>query len=274
MHFRSMYAAALILTLAFPLAAGSAEPQRAGPPTATIGPAAFIRPAPEGYRFPNGMIFHYEAEWRLLKAGTATLRLDAAGPEQRVSVTADTIGVVTLLYRIQDQFESYFDRRSFCSLSLSKHSEEGLHKRQTVIRFDQTRRKALLDERNLRNGETKHTERDIPGCVTDVFSGVYYIASLPLEPGSNYIFPLNDGGQTVDVRARVEAREEIKTDAGTFRTVRVQPESDSGVLKERGQVWLWYTDDPSHMLVQMRTRLLWGSLYIRLVRVEREGAHN
>lgn len=273
MRLRPLHAAILILTMAFPLVAGSAEPQRASVPTDTIGPAAFIRPAPEGYRFPNGMIAHYDAEWRLLKAGTATMRLDAAGPEQRVSVTADTIGVVTLLYRIQDQFESYFDRRSFCSLSLSKHSEEGLHKRQTVIRFDQARRKAVLDERNLRNGESKHTERDIPGCVTDLFSGVYYIASLPLEPGSNYVFPLNDGGQTVNVRVRAEEREEIKTDAGTFHTIRVQPEADSGVLKERGKVWLWYTDDPAHILVQMRTRLLWGTLNFRLARLERESTH-
>jgi hypothetical protein len=175
-----------------------------------------------------------------------------------------------MLYRVQDRFESYFDRHSFCSLSLTKQSEEGLHQRHTVIRFDQVRRKAVLDERNLRTGQTKHTEQDTPGCVTDVLSGMYYLASLPLEPGSVSMFPLNDGGRTVNVQAVTEAREDIKTDAGTFRTVRVQLSADSGVLKNRGKVWLWYSDDANHTLIQVRTRLFWGTLNIRLARVEHE----
>ncbi len=228
-----------------------------------------IRPTPDNYRFPNGEILHYTAEWRLWNAGVATLRIDAAGSEQKVTATADSTGFVSLLYRVTDRFESYFDRKTFCSSHIFKHSEEGLHKRETNIRFDPLRRKAILDERNLRNNETKHTEQDIPACVTDVLSGIYYVGSLPLEPGAVYTFPLNDGGKTVDVRAHVEAREEIKTDAGTFKTIRVQPESDSGVLKSRGKVWVWYSDDAAHIPVQMRARLFWGTLTIKLARVER-----
>ena len=183
---------------------------------------------------------------------------------------ADAIGVVALLYRVADRFDSYFDRKTFCSSHISKHSEEGRHFRDTSIRFDYSRKKAILDERNLKSGETKHTEEDIPGCVSDVLSAIYYVGSLPLEPGSTYTFPLNDGGKTVDVKAHVEAREEVKTEAGTFRTIRVQPESDSGVLKSRGKVWVWYTDDASHLPVQMRARLFWGTLTFRLTRVERQ----
>lgn len=240
---------------------------------ATIGPVAYIRPVPATYNFPHGTVLHYDAEWRLWKAGTATIKIDAAGPEERVSASADAIGVVAILYRVQDRFESYFDRHSFCSLSLTKQSIEGLHQRNTVIRFDQIHRKSILDERNLRTGETKHTEQDIPGCVTDVLSGMYYLASLPLEPGSISTFPLNDGGQTVNVNAVTEAREDIKTDAGLFHTVRVQLTADAGVLKNRGKVWLWYSDDPGHTLVQVRTRLFWGTLNIRLARVDHETAH-
>jgi hypothetical protein len=67
-----------------------------------------------------------------------------------------------------------------------------------------------------------------------------------------------------------EAREDVKTDAGTFRTVRVQLTADSGELKSRGKVWLWYSDDANHTLIQVRTRLFWGTLNIRLARVEHE----
>ena len=272
MRHRCLHVLILILLMVSALLASAPDTQHPGA-VDTIGPASMIRPVPEGHSFPHGTVLHYDAEWRLWKAGTATMRIDAAGPEERVTASADAIGVVAMLYRVQDRFESYFDRRSFCSLSLTKRSEEGLHQRHTIIRFDQVRRKSILDERNLRNGQTKHTEQDIPGCVTDVLSGMYYLASLPLEPGSASMFPLNDGGQTVNVRAEVEAREEIKTDAGTFRTVRVQLSADAGVLKNRGKVWIWYSDDPNHTLVQVRTRLFWGTLNIRLARIDHEPSH-
>ena len=250
--------------------APTGNPQTARPQQATIGPQSHIRPVADGYRFPNGQTLHYTAEWRLWTAGSATLRMDAVGAEQRVTGSADSAGFVALLYKVADRFEAYFDRQTFCSSRLTKHTEEGRHRRDTQIRYDYVRRKAVLDEKNLKSGETKHQEEDIPRCVTDVISGIFYVGSLPLAPGNSYIFPLNDGGKTVDVRAHVEAREEIKTDVGTFKTVRVQPEAESGVLKNRGRIWVWYTDDAAHIPIQMRARLFWGTLTFRLNRIERQ----
>jgi len=257
---------ALILLFSFVALSGT----RAQAPAGNVMTAnSSIRPVPEGYRFANGETLHYTAEWRLWNAGVATIRMEAAGTEQKISATADSMGFVSLLYKVADRFESQFDRKSFCSSRIFKHSEEGLHKRETNIRFDPVRKKSVLDERNLRNNQTKHTEQDIPPCVTDVLSGIFYVGSQSLEQNAVYTFPLNDGGATVEVRAHVEGREEIKTDAGTFKTIRVHPESDSGVLKSRGKVWVWYSDDAAHIPVQMRARLFWGTLTIKLARVER-----
>ncbi len=236
--------------------------------TISSEPKASILPASDSHRFPNNQTLHYDAEWRLWKAGAATLRIEQAGESQHVIGTAEASGAVAVLYRVQDRLESYFDRRSFCSQRILKHSEEGLHKRETTIVFDQ-RGKSLLDERNLRNGEVKHQETDSPACVTDVLSGLYYLAAHPLEPGTSYLFPLNDGGKTVDVKAYVEGREEVKTDAGLFHTFRVAVSSDSGPLKGRGKVWIWYTDDAAHLPVQMRSRLFWGTMTLRLIRIDK-----
>jgi hypothetical protein len=244
-------------------------PSAAPVPQDTIGPQSYIRPAPDSYHFPNGQTLHYTAEWRLWNAGVGTVKLETVGSEQKISATADSIGFVSLLYKVADRFEAYSDRKSLCSTHIFKHSEEGLHKRDTNIRFDQVRRKAVLDEKNLKNNETKHTEQDTPGCVTDVISAIFYVGSLPLEPGKAYTFPLNDGGNTVDVKAYVRAREDIKTDAGTFHTIRVEPEAESGNLKGKGKAWIWYTDDANHTPVQMRTRMFWGMLTFKLTRIEK-----
>jgi hypothetical protein len=238
---------------------------------ATISAVAkpVIQPASESYRFPNNQTLHYDAEWRLWKAGMGTLKIEQNGEQQHVIATAEASGAVAVLYRVQDRLESYFDRRSFCSQRIQKHAEEGLHKRDTTLVFDAFHGKSVLDERNLRNGEIKHQETDSPACVTDVLSGIYYLGAQRLEPGASYLFPLNDGGKTVDVKAYVEGREDVKTDAGTFRTVRVAVYSDAGPLKGRGKVWVWYTDDASHLPVQMRSHLFWGTMTLRLTRLEK-----
>jgi hypothetical protein len=248
------------------LAQAPAHPQPSGD---VIGPVAHIQPPPANYKFPDGVTYVYAAEWRLWNAGTATLHVDSAGGAQQVTAKADSSGFVSLLYRVHDRFDAFFDPRTFCSQRLHKHTEEGFRKRETEIQYDYARRKSVLDEVNLKTNERKHSEQDIPGCVTDVLSGILYVGSLPLQVGNTYVFPLNDGGKTVDVSISVEGREQIKTDAGVFATLRVQPTGSSGLLKERGRVWIWYSDDAQHIPVQMRARMFWGTLNLRLQRIDR-----
>ena len=244
------------------------QPVRAQQASIFSPPTPEIDPARDGYVYPTQTL-HYEAEWRLWKAGTATIRIQpGAGDLEHVIGTAEASGAVAVLYRVEDRIESYFDRHTNCSYSIIKHSEEGFHKRETTLVFDGAHGKSVLDERNLRNGETKHQETDSPACVTDVLSGIFYVGSLHLEPGITHLFPLNDGGKTVDVTSFVEGREDVKTDAGTFHTVRVAIYSNAGTLKGRGKVWIWYTDDAAHIPVQMRSRLFWGTMTLRLTRRE------
>ncbi len=239
-------------------------------PQAAIGPVSQIHPPPNGYSFLSGQVFVYEAEWRLWNAGTARISLEQAGDNQRITATADSSGVVSLLYPVHDRFQSVVDRRTFCSVSIAKHTEEGFRSRETLINFNYPRRRAVLDETNLKSGEAKHEEKEIPACVTDVIGGIFYLGAQPLLPDATYNFPVNDGGETVEVRAHVEAREQIKTAAGTFATVRVAPEATSGKLKNRGRVWVWYSDDARHIPVQMRARMFWGTLTLRLARLEKK----
>lgn len=238
-------------------------------PTATIGPSAQILPPPANYRFPDGQSYVYAAEWHLFNAGTATVKLESTGTEQKVTAIADSAGVANVLYGVHDRFEARFDPKTFCSLGLTKHTEEGPHKRDTHVTFDYPKRKSMLQEKNLKTGENKQVENDIPPCVTDVVTGFYYLASLPLQLGNSYTFPVNDGGKTAEVTARVEGKEKVKVPAGEFQTIRVAAEANSGTLKGRGRVWAWFTDDANHTPVQMRAKLSWGTLLFRLQRIDR-----
>jgi hypothetical protein len=267
-----------ILTAAALTAGGSGQataPSQATRPAAShtqsqasIGAGAHVESLRPGFEFPRQTL-RYEAEYRFWTAGVATLRVERSGNQEHVSGAADSTGVVALLFRAHDRFNSYFDAHSLCSSRLVKHTEEGSHWRETVITFDYSRGKAVLEEKNLKDNQSKRTENDIPGCVTDVVSGILYVASLPLQQGATYSFPLNDGGKTVTINAHVEGREQIKTPAGTFQTIRVGPEGDYSVLKNRGRIWIWYSDDERHLPVQIRAKLFWGTLTVYLASIEK-----
>ncbi len=236
-----------------------------------VSNASSIHPPPPGHQFPNGLTLIYQAEWRLWTAGQARFTLEDAGANmQRITGTAESAGFVSALYPVHDRFQSVFDRRTSCSQSINKHAEEGFHKRETLINFNYTRHKSILDETNLKNSEVKHVENDIPACVTDVVSGIFYVAAQKLAVGDTYTFPLNDGNKTLDVTVHVEAKEQVKVPAGTFNSIRIAPQATAGVLKDRGRVWIWYSDDARHIPVQMRARMLWGTLTFKLLSTEQK----
>ncbi len=257
-------ALAVILIVGQGLSQGSSVAQAQNQQSGGQQPAPGIQPLSPNFQFPVNQNLSYQVEWRLFSAGTVNLKIENTGDVYHVAGSADSSGVIAVFYRVVDRFQSYFDARTQCSSHIVKHTEEGSHRRETNIRFDYPRRKAVLDERNLKNNETKHEEFDIPPCVTDVLSGIFYVASLPLQVGQTYAFPLNDGNKTVNVRVHVETREQVKTPAGTFPAIRVQPEGDSGMLKKRGKIWIWYSDDARHIPVQVKARMFWGSVVIRL----------
>jgi len=206
----------------------------------------------------------YSVDWRVFPAGTAVVRFEANGDQERITASADTIGAINLLFHVSDHFQSSFDRATGCTAEFDKQTVEGRRQVNSTLKLDYPQGKSILDEKNLVTGQTKHVETPVSGCLTDLLSGVFYASSQPMEVGKSFVIPVVDALHTVPVTMKVEGREEIKTPIGTFKTVRVQPTADAGVVKNRGNIWVWYTDDDRHLPVQMRARLFWGTITFRL----------
>ena len=226
--------------------------------------AATLMPPRAGFSFPQKQTLIYTVDWRVFTAGTAVLHFEANGNSERITANADTIGAINLLFHVGDRFQSTFDRDKGCTNEFDKQTVEGRRQINSTLRMDYGQGKSILDEKNQITGQTKHVETPIPGCLTDLLTGVYYASSQPMEVGKSFVIPVVDALHTVPVTMKVEGREEIKTTLGTFKTIRVQPTADAGVVKNRGNIWIWYTDDERHLPVQMRARLFWGTITFRL----------
>lgn len=225
--------------------------------------AAFPAPAPQ-FPIPVTETLVYAVDWRVFPAGTATFHLKSDGSNEHVTATAVSVGTVNLLFPVADRYESIFDRHTGCSFEYRKQIEEGRRRLTGEMQLDYGLHLQKLSEKNLVTGTSKQQTTSIPGCVTDVLSGIFYVATQPLEVGHDLRFPLADGGKVVAVTMKVEAKETVVTPAGTFSTIRVEPTADAGVVKNRGTILIWYSDDARHLPVQVRARLFWGTITMRL----------
>jgi hypothetical protein len=227
-----------------------------------------LAPPRAGFTFPQKQTLTYSVDWRVFPAGTAVLHFEAMGNRERLTANADTVGAINLLFHVGDRFQSTFDRDKGCTYEFDKQTVEGRRQINSTLRLDYGQGKSILDEKNLVTGQPKHLEVPISGCLTDLLTGVFYASSQPMELGQTFVLPVVDAMHTVPVTMKVEGREEIKTTLGTFKTLRVQPTADAGVVKNRGNIWIWYTDDARHMPVQIRARLFWGTITFHLQSVE------
>lgn len=239
----------------------SARPSFASLPTSRI-----VAP-PGSYTLPRDK-YVYSVRWQLLHAGTSTVKIERSASVMHVTGTADSAGVPNTIYPVHDTFDADIDPGTFCTLEISKHNLEGQRRRDMTIRFDYGRAKSHVETKDLKTSQSKEEEFDIPPCVTDVISGFFYIASLPLAPGFSETFPVNENGRTSDISLVVEAREKIKVQAGEFPSLRLKAQPISGPMQGKGVLWIWFSDDGRHIPVQMKSKLGFATLLFHLERIE------
>jgi len=227
-----------------------------------------LPPPRQGFSFPIKQTLTYAVDWRVFPAATAVLHLEADGTKEHLTATGDTLGAINLLFHVSDKFQATFDREKGCTAEFDKQTVEGRRQINSTLKLDYAQGKSTLEEKNLTTGQSKRLEAGIPGCLTDLLTGVFYASSQPMEVGKSFDMPVVDPLKTVVVTMKAEGKEELKTPAGTFKTIRVEPTADAGVVKNRGQIWIWYTDDERHLPVQMRARSFWGTITFRLASVE------
>jgi hypothetical protein len=80
-------------------------------------------------------------------------------------------------------------------------------------------------------------------------------------------------GKTYELRFKFDAREVIKTEIGTFKTIRVKPQLIEGrVFKDNEALTLWVTDDENKIPIRVESDIFVGSVKVDLA--EMSGIRN
>ncbi len=249
-----------------PGSAASSQAAALGRPIATAN-----LPAPRpGWTYPQRQTLTYEVDWRVFPAGTAVVHLEQSGDAQRVTVTGDSLGAFNLIFRVSDRFQSAFGLKTGCSTGITRQQTEGSRQVNADQQFSNRQSHATYDERTLITHSHRVEQTSIPACVVDPLSAIFYVASQPLQVGQQFHLPVVQAASALDVTVHVEAREALRTPSTTYQTLRVQPTWTNTVVRNSGNIWVWYTDDDRHIPVQVRARLFWGTITFRLTTIEQK----
>lgn len=236
-------------------------------PDAAVAQPVIAPPSQSEARLPAGAVavpfivgerLEYDVKFGSLKVGGGSMEVKEI-TEVRGHTTWHTIFRITggiPLYRVNDMYESWFDVLTLNSLRYHQDVDEGSYERQ--------RRYEIYPERGMLKENDREEEPTVASPL-DEGSFLYFVRTIPLEIGRTYEFARYFKAQGNPVRIRVLRKETVTTPAGTFNTVVLQPTFQTkGIFSQNGKAEVWITDDARRMMVQMKSKLSFGSLNLYL----------
>lgn len=209
----------------------------------------------------------FDVEWRLIHAGTVVVQTQKSHGDLRL----DSAGMVSTLFKIHDIYTSDYEE-GFCGTASVMDSMEGKRHHETRVTFDRARNHATYQERDvLKDAVIRSNEVDVPNCVHEMAGALLKLRSMTIDPGQSAQIPMSDGRRWSPVKIEAQEREDVKTAAGAFKTIRYEAFLMNGVIFNRkGKTEIWLTDDARHLPVQIRLRMNFpiGSVTLQLQKEE------
>ncbi|MBI2407660.1 MAG: DUF3108 domain-containing protein [Gemmatimonadetes bacterium] len=161
-----------------------------------------------------------------------------------------------LALRVDDVLETWMDAVTLSSLRFEQDFKEIGRERQKTFEIFPDKKTYV---------QSGKPERPSVAEPLDDGSFLYFIRTVPLEPGQTYEFHRYFIPDRNPVKIRVLRRETVNVPAGTFNCVVLQPVIKAkGIFSENGQAEIWLTDDERRIMVQMKSKLPFGSLNLFL----------
>jgi hypothetical protein len=223
------------------------------------------------FPFPEKLV--YRIEWHLVTAGNATFNLSRVkANDWKISLDLESAGIVTKLYRVLDTYTAFSDGQ-FCAADSVLDAQEGKRHRVTRLNFDSAKNRVTYDERDMIANKSTSKIIDVYPCTREVAGALTTLRMMDLPPDKSATVAVTDGKKIAKARIDALARETITVEGKSYQTIRYEAFLFNNVLyKRKGRLFIWITDDPERLPVQLRVQLGFpvGNITLELVKEERE----
>ncbi len=223
--------------------------------------------------FQPGERLTYDISWsRLINAGTAVMEVAETKQTNgdtayRLVSTANSGRLLSKFYRVSDRIESVFDITSRASLFYSLDQEHGTRKKKREMTFNSAEGTVTV----LSDGRTE--KYDVPPGIQDPLSALYYVRMQQnFVVGKSIVVNVHDDDKNWSVEVQVLDREKLQTPLGEVETIKLKTYPKyGGVFQNKGEIYIWLTDDARKIPVLMKSTISIGSIVSTLVAVTMPG---
>jgi hypothetical protein len=261
--------AALVLAAGTLAAAAFLAPARRSgadrPPVVVAAREALPKDRLFAVPFGEGETLVYTIAWLKIEGGGMTLKTarettSDGVPMHRITLTATSNDYVSKFYPVRDLYETWVDARDFQPLRFEKHAREGRYESDEVEEFDLGKK----------IGSWREDRTPLPDRIQDIISSFYFLRAQPLAVGWDVRVDMFSRGKIYKLKAAVLEKERVETEAGVFEAFKVQPqlrENETAEDRNRGKLFLWFSDDDRRLPVMAKTVMPIGSVTARLTKV-------
>ncbi len=216
---------------------------------------------------------HFSISWSGgVKIGDLYLSVRPQEQGRGLAITARVTdyGLFHLFYPVNDTFTTLVQGDYFLPYRYDIHQVEGSSM--------DVRRLSLYDQKGffVRYRKNSNPEKvySLDGPVYNEFSAFYITRVLHFALSNTPIVPTFADEKRHPVKVRVLAREKRHTFFGTINTIKVMPVMDfKGLYDKDGDTVFWLSDDQCRVPVEVRSKILIGSLVGKLIEYSNPACH-
>jgi hypothetical protein len=218
--------------------------------------------------FKDGESLRYKMSYSgFLRAGTAVLEVNEKDLNgKKVFYTKGigwTSGMIKWFFKVDDKYESYFDKDIIKPYVFKRKIDEGGYKKHRITSFNHNSKKAYIQD-FISQKDTSVAFHN----VQDMLSSFYYLRNSDvksMKKGEEIAIDMFLDSQVYPFKLRFLGREVLKTKFGKVKTMIFRPLVQSGrIFKAQESVTLWITDDANKIPIKMKADLAVGSLRAEL----------
>jgi hypothetical protein len=200
-----------------------------------------------------------------LKAGNATLEVKESKfegkPVYHVVGKGWTTGAIKWFFKVDDRYESYFDKQTGLPYKFIRKIDEGGHTKDIEIHFDHKAKKAHVNDKKRK----KESEFATADQVQDMVSAYYYLRNNykteTIKEGDVVSLNMFFDEENYEFKLKFLGREILKTEFGDIKTLKFRPYVMAGrVFKEQESLTLWVSADDNKIPLRIKADLRVGSL--------------
>ncbi|MEC4050162.1 DUF3108 domain-containing protein [Flavobacterium sp. SUN046] len=215
--------------------------------------------------FDVGEWFKFRIHYGFVTAGYATLEVKEATRNNKKVFHAIgkgfTTGVSKMFFKVEDNYESYFDKNTGKPFQYVRKIDEGGYTKDQEGFFNQDKNTILVKDYKNKTEKTFNT----PENIQDIVSTFYYLRNHPnvdrLKVGESIAIDMFFDDETTKFKLKYIGKEDLDTKFGTVPCMIFRPYVQAGrVFKEEESLTVWISDDENKLPLRIKASLAVGSI--------------